>query len=136
MLGNVIVVEDIKIANEISHLVDKKYLVVSLDGDLIRPGGIMTGGTKQNSNILGIENQIEQIKNIIPQLEEIVLLASQDISKLESLKGERQSYIDQLTIEFVKNNEKLISIKEKFSSLKINFPVKEKDLTCLYWATA
>ena len=121
LLGNVIVVEDIKIANEISHLVDKKYLVVSLDGDLIRPGGIMTGGTKQNSNILGIENQIEQIKNIIPQLEEIVLLSSQDISKLESLKGERQSYIDQLTIEFVKNNEKLISIKEKFSSLKIDY---------------
>ena len=121
LLGNVIVVEDIKIANEISHLVDKKYLVVSLDGDLIRPGGIMTGGTKQNSNILGIENQIEQIKNIIPQLEEIVLLSSQDISKLESLKGERQSYIDQLTIEFVKNNEKLISIKEKVSSLKIDY---------------
>ena len=121
LLGNVIVVEDIKVANEISHLVDKKYLVVSLDGDLIRPGGIMTGGTKQSSNILGIENQIEQIKNIIPQLEEIVLLASQDISKLENLKGEKQSYIDQLTIEFVKNNEKLINFKEKFSSLKIDY---------------
>ncbi len=121
LLGNVIVVEDIKIANEISHMVDKKYLVVSLDGDLIRPGGIMTGGTKQTSNILGIDNQIEQIKAIIPQLEEIVMLASQDISKLESLKGEKQSFIDQITIEFVKNNEKLISNKEKFSSLKIEF---------------
>ncbi len=121
LLGNVIVVEDINVANEISHIVDKKYLIVSLDGDLIRPGGIMTGGTKQTSNILGIDNQIEQIKNIIPQLEEIVMLATQDIAKLENLKGEKQSLIDQVTIEFVKNNEKLITMKEKFSSLKVDF---------------
>lgn len=121
LLANVIVVEDINIANEISHIVDKKYLVVSLDGDLIRPGGIMTGGTKQISNILGIENQIEQIQKIIPQLEEIVTLSNQDILKLESIKGERQSFVDQITIEFVKNNEKLINLKEKFSSLKIDF---------------
>lgn len=121
LLANVIVVEDINIANEISHIVDKKYLVVSLDGDLIRPGGIMTGGTKQSSNILGIENQIEQIQKIIPQLEEIVTLSNQDILKLESIKGERQSFVDQITIEFVKNNEKLINLKEKFSSLKIDF---------------
>lgn len=121
LLANVIVVEDINVANEISHIVDKKYLVVSLDGDLIRPGGIMTGGTKQVSNILGIEYQIEQIQKIIPQLEEIVTLANQDILKLESIKGEKQSFIDQITIEFVKNNEKLINLKEKFSSLKIDF---------------
>lgn len=90
LLGNVIVVEDIKTANEISQLVEKKYLVVSLDGDLIRPGGIMTGGTKHVSNILGIENQIEQLKAIIPQLEQIVNLTHQDIARLENVKGEKQ----------------------------------------------
>lgn len=127
LLGNVIVVEDINVANEISHLVDKKYLIVSLDGDLIRPGGIMTGGAKQASNILGIDNQIEQIKSIIPQLEEIVLLTKQDIDKLESIKGEKQSFIDQLTIEFVKNNEKLQTQKEKFSSLKVEYNSSSKE---------
>lgn len=121
LLANVIVVEDINVANEISHIVDKKYLVVSLDGDLIRPGGIMTGGTKQTSNILGIDNQIEQIQKIIPQLEQIITLSNQDIIKLENIKGEKQAFIDQITIEFVKNNEKLINNKERFSSLKIDF---------------
>lgn len=127
LLGNVIVVEDIHSANEISHLVDKKYLVVSLDGDLIRPGGIMTGGTKQMSNILGIENQIEQLKNIIPQLEEIVSSTTQNIARLENTKGEKQSLIDQITIEIVKNNEKLQQNKEKFSSLKVEFETSSKE---------
>lgn len=127
LLGNVIVVEDIKIANEISHLVDKKYLVVSLDGDLIRPGGIMTGGTKQVSNILGIDNQIEQLNLIIPQLNQIVVQSNQDISKLENIKGEKQLLIDQITIEIVKNNEKLQQNKEKFSSLKIEFESSSKE---------
>lgn len=127
LLGNVIVVENINIANEVSYSVDKKYLVVSLDGDLIRPGGIMTGGTKQMSSILGIENQIEQLKEIIPQLEQIVTLTNQDISKLENIKGERQSLIDQLTIEIVKNNEKLSQNKERFSSLKIEFETSTKE---------
>ena len=127
LLGNVIVVEDINVANEISHIVDKKYLVVSLDGDLIRPGGIMTGGTKQTSNILGIDNQIEQIKNIIPQLEEIVILANQDISKLESIKGEKQSLIDQITIELVRNNDRLLVLKEKFANLRVDFESMSKE---------
>lgn len=121
LLGNVIVVEDINVANEISHIVEKKYLVVSLDGDLIRPGGIMTGGTKHVSNILGIDNQIEQLKMIIPQLEQIVNTTVQDISKLENIKGERQHLVDQMTIEIVKNNEKLLQTKEKFSSMKVEF---------------
>ena len=121
LLGNVIVVEDIKTANEISQLVEKKYLVVSLDGDLIRPGGIMTGGTKHVSNILGIENQIEQLKAIIPQLEQIVNLTHQDIARLENVKGEKQLWIDQMTIEIVKTNEKLNHAKGRFSSLKVDF---------------
>lgn len=127
LLGNVIVVEDIHVANQVSHLVDKKYLVVSLDGDLIRPGGIMTGGTKHVSNVLGVDNQIEQLKMIIPQLEAIVTNTTQDISKLENIKGERQLLVDQMTIELVKTNEKLTQTREKFSSLKVEFESRSQE---------
>ncbi|MCU9936663.1 hypothetical protein NWP96_06205 [Mycoplasmopsis cynos] len=47
LLGNVIVVSDIKTANEISTIMDKKYMVVTLDGDIIRVGGIMVGVLKK-----------------------------------------------------------------------------------------
>lgn len=49
LLGNVIIATDIDKANEISKLVEQKYMVISKDGDLIRPGGIIVGGEKKTS---------------------------------------------------------------------------------------
>ncbi len=127
LLGNTIIVEDIQIANKISHLVDKKYLISSLDGDLIRVGGIITGGTKiNNSNLLGIEEQIRQLKEIMPSLSKSIDIANAEISKLENIKEEKQSLINELTIEIVKSNEKHENIKKQFLDLKADFEIHGK----------
>lgn len=49
LLGNVILATNIDKANEISKLVEQKYMVVTKDGDLIRPGGIIVGGEKKTN---------------------------------------------------------------------------------------
>lgn len=122
LLGNTIIVEDIQSANQISHLVDKKYLIASLDGDLIRVGGIMTGGTKINSsNLIGIEDQIRQLNEIIPGLSKGIDIANIEIAKLENIKEEKQSLINELTIEIVKNNEKNENVMKQFLDLKHDF---------------
>ena len=127
LLGNTIIVEDVQSANKISHLVDKKYLIASLDGDLIRVGGIITGGTKINtSNLLGIEDQIRQLKEIIPGLTNGIDVANVEITKLENIKEERQSLINELTIEIVKNNEKHENVKQQFLDLKLDFEMQSK----------
>lgn len=127
LLGNTIIVEDIQSANKISHLVDKKYLIASLDGDLIRVGGIITGGTKiNNSNLIGIEDQIRQLNEIVPSLTKSIDIANMEIVKLENIKEEKQSLINQLTMEIVKSNEKCEVVKKQFMDLKSDFEIHSK----------
>ncbi|MGL5521978.1 MAG: AAA family ATPase [Metamycoplasmataceae bacterium] len=122
LLGNVVVVEDIRSATRISELLDKRYMVVSLDGDLVRVGGVITGGTKVNSiNILGIDNQIKQLEEIAPQLEEIIIITEKEINRLENIKEEKQSFINEINIEVVKNKEKQLSLENEFNKLRLDF---------------
>ncbi|CCP24524.1 AAA family ATPase [Mycoplasmopsis cynos] len=94
LLGNVIVVSDIKTANEISTIMDKKYMVVTLDGDIIRVGGIMVGGTKEASeNILGLDDKIRENEEFLPGLSAMIEKLKSNVSKENQelmLKEQRQ----------------------------------------------
>ena len=49
-LGNIIVASNITTAIQISKKINHRYRVISLDGELIHVGGIMTGGSMKTSN--------------------------------------------------------------------------------------
>src|SRR5699024_10111841 len=50
LLGNIIVAKTLKDANHLAKLTEKKYRIVTLDGDLVFPGGSMSGGAKRKGN--------------------------------------------------------------------------------------
>lgn len=63
LLGRVIIVEDIDCAIGIAKRYKNKYKIVTLDGQVINPGGSMTGGSQQKgAGILSRANVIEQLK--------------------------------------------------------------------------
>ena len=43
--GNILVVDNLDNANIISKLINNKYRIVTLDGDIIHIGGSITGGS-------------------------------------------------------------------------------------------
>ncbi|MCU4706370.1 AAA family ATPase [Mycoplasma sp. CSL7503-lung] len=95
LLGNIIVVSDIKVATQISNLVEKKYMVVTKEGDIIRVGGVMHGGTKDiASDLIGLDGQINQLKEIIPGHKQIV----------ENLRKEKDNLIQLIESEQTKHN--------------------------------
>ena len=51
-LGNVILADNIKHANNISSIINNKYKVVTLDGQVVNVGGSITGGEKIKTNDL------------------------------------------------------------------------------------
>ncbi len=75
-LGNVIVADCIDNANNISKIINHRYKIVTLDGEIIHIGGSLTGGTTNKSrnvitekydlesSILELNKIIENIKNI------------------------------------------------------------------------
>ncbi|MFV8476624.1 AAA family ATPase [Mycoplasma sp. BRA290] len=73
LLGNVVIVQDIESANQISNILERKYMVVTLDGDIIRVGGVIVGGTAQESdNIIGLDERIAQLQQLLPSLNNII----------------------------------------------------------------
>lgn len=70
-LGNVIVVDNIDGANEIGKLIDYKYKIVTLDGELLHVGGSITGGNiKKSSGLLDERNELQQAKNKLKKISE------------------------------------------------------------------
>lgn len=64
LLGRVMVVEDIDCAIAISKRYKNRYKIVTLDGQVMNPGGSMSGGSKgKGSGVLSRANLIEKLKS-------------------------------------------------------------------------
>ncbi|WP_294777312.1 chromosome segregation protein SMC [uncultured Eubacterium sp.] len=64
LLGRVMVAEDIDCAIAISKRYKNRYKIVTLDGQVMNPGGSMSGGSKgKGSGVLSRANLIEELKS-------------------------------------------------------------------------
>ncbi|MBU9720287.1 MULTISPECIES: chromosome segregation protein SMC [Bacillaceae] len=71
LLGNIIIAKDMKSANDLARAARYRFRVVTLDGDVINPGGAMTGGSmkQKQSQILGRQQELERVTSKLVQLE-------------------------------------------------------------------
>ncbi len=60
-LGNVLVVDTLDNANEISRIINYKYKIVTLDGELLHVGGSLTGGNLVQKNIISEKYELEKL---------------------------------------------------------------------------
>ena len=122
LLGNIIVAQNIDDANQISKILEKRYMVISLDGDIIRPGGVISGGAKSKSkNLLGIDEQIKELESTVPLVENQI---TENVSKLNNLSisiAEDQSLISEFNIETAKVREKRSNLQLQFDSLNTQY---------------
>src|SRR5699024_6613993 len=63
LLGNVIVTEHLKAANEIAQKTNRRFRIVTLEGDMVYPGGSMSGGAKrkQNQSLFTREKELQTL---------------------------------------------------------------------------
>ncbi|MGN1328730.1 MAG: chromosome segregation protein SMC [Eubacterium sp.] len=73
LLGRVVVVEDMDCAIGISKRYSNRFKLVTLDGQVINPGGSMTGGSQsKGAGILSRGNQIDELNAQAAELEKSV----------------------------------------------------------------
>ncbi|WP_419888525.1 chromosome segregation protein SMC [Neobacillus niacini] len=79
LLGNVIITKDLKGANEMAKTLQYRCRMVTLDGDIVNPGGSMTGGAQKQktSSLLTRKGELEELK-------EKLIIMSEKTSSLES----------------------------------------------------
>lgn len=98
LLGRTIVVKGLDDATIVARKFNYSYKVVTLEGDIINPGGSITGGSlPKANNLLNRRNRIEKIKEEINRL-----LKKQE--ELEKQKSNLQSQLE-TTINKIKSQE-------------------------------
>ena len=94
LLGRIVVVDNIDHALAVARKYNQSLRLVTIEGELINPGGSMTGGAFRNSsNLLGRKRELDEIKEKIEQLNQIAA----DAAKLdEELKTSRDALRTQI----------------------------------------
>ncbi|OIU72255.1 chromosome segregation protein SMC [Rossellomorea aquimaris] len=141
LLGNVLVTKDLKGASEIAKLVQYRYRLVTLEGDVVNPGGSMSGGAvKQKKNsLLSRKGELEEMKERLSVMEsQTEELQSQVRSlkeesafrekKLEEMRvaGERQRLKEQEILSQLRENE---LSKENMDERLSLYDLEQKDYT-------
>jgi chromosome segregation protein len=71
LLGNVVITKDLKGANELAKILQYRSRIVTLDGDVVNPGGSMTGGAvkQKSSSLLTRKGELDDLKAKIAEME-------------------------------------------------------------------
>ena len=106
-LGNVIVVDNIDTLNKVGKLINYKYKVVSLDGEILYAGGAVTGGTNKNNNgILNQKYELDKLKKEVNDKKSELERLEEDLTKLNK-------ECDELSINLETNQRDVILLTEQ-----------------------
>ena len=83
-VGNVIVVNDIDSMNMIGRIIDYKYRIVTLDGEILHAGGSITGGTSKKKSFISEKNELERLKYDLDNYKKEEVKLSKELSSLNS----------------------------------------------------
>lgn len=137
LLGRTLVVEDLSVGVSLKERSGGVFQIVTLKGDLITPGGAMTGGSSQRRNfgILGREREIAELKKQYADLEKarkavINRLAEkkqQALLAAVQVDGLIRDLHDQ-DIDLEKQNDKLSIIERDLESAEADREALEEEL--------
>lgn len=92
LLGTVIIARDLKGANELAKLVGHRYRFVTLEGDVVNPGGSMTGGAskQKTSSLLSRKAELEELKGKLMDMEKKTNLLEKQVRQLKVEIGQQE----------------------------------------------
>ena len=82
-LGQVLVVENARTLNVIGKLINYKYRIVSLDGEIQHAGGSITGGTSKKNTMLNEKNELNKLNVEFNKLNVSINTLSKELEALD-----------------------------------------------------
>jgi chromosome segregation protein len=119
LLGNVIITDNLTNAGIIAKMTERRYRIVTLEGDMVYPGGSMAGGAKKTNNqsLFTREKEIQQL-----------------IEKLNSNQARCQGYqekIEQQKTHIHQEETDVIDLQKAMDNVKQQVQEKQRDLNAL-----
>ncbi len=103
LLGRIVVVDNIDNALAVARKYNQSLRLVTIEGELINPGGSMTGGAFRNSsNLLGRKRELDELKEQMKALNETAAKAAKLDEALKARRDELRSSIEELNVRLQK----------------------------------
>ncbi len=109
LLGRIVVIDNIDNAVKIAKKYNQSVRMVTLEGELLVPGGAISGGAyKNSSNLLGRRREMEELEEKKKQVKEQLNIALQDIEKIKIERNAHRKAVEEekaaLQTLFIKQN--------------------------------
>ena len=123
LLGRIVVVDHIDHAVQIARKYKYAIRMVTLEGEMLVPGGAMSGGAfKNNSNLLGRRREMEAIEKVIKELAERIEAINQEI---EDKKTARNQF--RMELETMKAELQMKLIEQNTARLNVTAALERKE---------
>lgn len=127
-LGNVIVAANIDALNQIGKMLDYRYKIVSLDGEVLYVGGSITGGTSKSINSLNDKLQLNELEEKL----ELTKIELENLNQEYKIFTEKFNELEQKNSDLSKNlinlNEILNTRTNKVRTIEDNLAKKELEI--------
>ena len=116
MLGRIVVVDNVDNAVKIARKYDYGIRMVTVEGELLVPGGAISGGAfKNNSNLLGRRREIEELEKNADRLLKAAEGLNQEIEELKrarnGLRMESESLKADIQRKFIEQNTARLNVE-------------------------
>ncbi|WP_252213800.1 chromosome segregation protein SMC [Clostridium sp. VAP41] len=136
VLGRTIIAKDMNSALQIAKSGNYRYKIVTLEGEVISPGGALTGGSiyAKHSNVLGRKREIEEIllksdttKKSCIIVEKEILAIREDAKKLDEEILNKRDEVHYKNIEITKKQGEAERLKNDTNKFRDNLEITKNE---------
>ncbi|MDR1782240.1 MAG: AAA family ATPase [Bacilli bacterium] len=123
LLNLTLVCEDYNSAIQVSRALNRKYKVVTLEGEVINPGGIITGGKnrKNKGNTLTIKTDLHKLEHDINELTTIITKQQEELTNNDLIVSDLRNKLNQKNVSIVKLEQDLSHFNDRFDRYKNDY---------------
>ena len=116
-LGNIIVCENVTTAIQVSRKINHRYRVVSVDGEIIHVGGVMTGGSlKTSGTYISDKYELDRLKGSVDRVSNEIKSFENNLENVDKELNILKDSIYNINVEIVKNTETINNKKSLLGS--------------------
>lgn len=122
LLGNTIIAKTLKDANDIATLVERRFRVVTLDGDVVNPGGSMAGGArkKTNQSLFTRERDLQEATDKLNESNQRIKQFEQALAAKKNQISEYEATVTDLNNKIKLDQDKLNKIEAKLAESQVD----------------
>lgn len=137
VLGRTIICSNMDCALNIARIGRYNYRIVTLDGEIVNPGGALTGGSikGKNSNVLGRKREIEELTKEIDKKKERYNELTKSVQELkEEIKNLDEGILNQRdeahekSIELTKKESEIKALQNDTDALRRNLEITKEEI--------